>query len=571
MENKIDQYPFNELGIEEIKNISYGINWPVVYILNGEKEAYIGETISAYKRMRQHKANNKRTRLNKVHIVYDSEFNKSATLDIEALLINYMAADQKYKLQNVTSGIGRECNYYDRDKYLAKFDNIWNALIQKGIAKHDRLFLENLNIFKFSPFKKLTEDQYSTAMDIIKMIISNKQKNKKSTFVVSGNPGTGKTVLAAYLMKFLSEFKTNSPNIIFNENHINYTSIINMVSHYQGDMKIALVVPMESLRKTLKGVFKQTDGLRANMVIAPSEVIKKHYDIIIVDEAHRLRRRVNLTPGLYHTFDVVNKKLGLENGDELDWIIRSSDHQIFFYDPNQSVKPSDVRKEDFRKLIDEVDTVQFYLTSQMRVRGGDYYISNIFALLNQTINITSFKLDNYDLKLFNDVNEMINQIKIKDRKEGLCRVVAGYAWPWKTKKYSYDEIYQNNMFDIRIGQYTYLWNHTNKDWVNSLNALNEIGCIHTIQGYDLNYVGVIIGPELKYDKLSNKIYIDSSHYYDINGKKSIKTQKELFDYIINIYKVLLTRGIKGTYIYICDDNLKDYFKQFFTDDILIII
>jgi DUF2075 family protein len=129
-------------------------------------------------------------------------------------------------------------------------------------------------------------------------------------------------------------------------------------------------------------------------------------------------------------------------------------------------------------------------------------------------------------------------------------MVSGYAWPWKTKEVNYEDIKKQNLYDIVINDYHYIWNHTNKDWVNSLNAINEIGCIHTVQGYDLNYVGVIIGNEIKYDNISQNIYIDEKNYFDRNGKISIQTQKELFDYIINIYKVLLTRGIKGNvYLY----------------------
>ena len=115
MSNKIVEYDFNDLGIEEIRGLSFGMNWPIVYILNGNKEVYIGETASAYQRMKQHKRNPVRKKLDKVNIIYDSEFNKSAILDIESLLINYMLADQKYKLQNISSGINSQSNYYLRE------------------------------------------------------------------------------------------------------------------------------------------------------------------------------------------------------------------------------------------------------------------------------------------------------------------------------------------------------------------------------------------------------------------------------------------------------------------------
>ncbi len=106
-----------------------------------------------------------------------------------------------------------------------------------------------------------------------------------------------------------------------------------------------------------------------------------------------------------------------------------------------------------------------------------------------------------------------------------------------------------------------VWNSTNIDWVSSENSINEVGCIHTIQGYDLNYAGVIIGPELSYDDTIHQIIVDQKKYKDINGKRSITEPSELRQYILNIYKTLLTRGIKGTYVYIVDEKLRAHFDS----------
>lgn len=169
----------------------------------------------------------------------------------------------------------------------------------------------------------------------------------------------------------------------------------------------------------------------------------------------------------------------------------------------------------------------------MRVKGGDYYISAIRQLLhNQLQKIIEPK--SYDLKIFDDVEEMYLEIKNKEKEEGLCRMVSGYAWPWATKGISLAEIKSKDLYDISIQGHHYIWNTTNKDWVNSENAMNEIGCIHTVQGYDLNYVGVIIGPELKYDIKNNELYIDKAHYFDKNGKNKIKMKKNCM-IIFSIY------------------------------------
>ncbi len=283
------------------------------------------------------------------------------------------------------------------------------------------------------------------------------------------------------------------------------------------------------------------------MVIGPSDVVGGNYDVLIVDEAHRLKRRVNITN--YKSFDYANKSLGLDNnGTELDWIIRSSRYQVLFYDKEQSIKPSDVKPKDF----DNLDARPFFLKSQKRVKGGEEYIQFIEdLLLSLGPACKSFK--DYDFKIYDHVNEMISDIKDKNEKYKLGRVVAGYAWDWKTRN-------GTALYDIEIDGLKLIWNRTNSDWVNSPTAIDEIGCIHTIQGYDLNYAGVIIGPELSYEPLERKIVINKDKYKDINGRRSIDDPKELEKYILNIYKTLLTRGIMGTYVFVVDDNLRQYFK-----------
>ena len=116
---------------------------------------------------------------------------------------------------------------------------------------------------------------------------------------------------------------------------------------------------------------------------------------------------------------------------------------------------------------------------------------------------------------------------------------------------------------IEIDGNKYKWNSTQSDWILSENAINEIGCIHTVQGYDLNYLAVIIGEDLKYDKDIDEIYVEPDNYYDKMGKVTIADDpEELKKYIINIYTTLMTRGIKGTYVYVCDPALREYMAQY---------
>ena len=182
---KTFQYKKEKLG--KIERYKYGQNWPVVYILEGKKEAYVGETINAYNRSKQHLTNQERKKLDTVHIIGDKAFNKSATLDIESLLIQYIAADGKYKLQNGNAGL-TEHDYYDKEKYLEIFEEVWEELREKDIVSKSITELRNSDIFKYSPYKALNDQQHEIVMKIKDSIIS----DKTTTHLVNGEPGTGK-------------------------------------------------------------------------------------------------------------------------------------------------------------------------------------------------------------------------------------------------------------------------------------------------------------------------------------------------------------------------------------------
>jgi uncharacterized protein len=512
----IKKYRYQPASFYEIKKSQFGSDWPVVYLLENGKEIYIGETVSAYARFKQHYENPERKKLTNAYIISDLEYNKSAALDIESSLIQYVSADEKYTIQNSNAGLLNH-NYYDREKYQAKFELIWRKLQDLGIAKNNLVQIKNTDLFKYSPYKALTEEQIT----IVETIHNEFANKKHHTHIINGQPGTGKSVLAVYLAKYIK------------------------ASQLTQNTSIALIIPMSALRKTLKKVFSKVKGLNSNMVIGPTEVVGKHFDLLIVDEAHRLRRRVNLSS--YGPFDQANRHFQLgKNGTQLDWIMKSSDSQVFLYDKNQTIVPGDIRPED----IQSIGAWQHNLTSQLRVLAGEDYISFIDNLLTvRQARIPTF--ENYDLRYIKDTKELVAEIKQLDKIHGLARLVAGYAWTWESKKGGQD-------YDIELDGLKLKWNSTNIDWVNSADAINEVGCIHTVQGYDLNYVGVIIGPEVTYDNKLKRIQVDRKKYMDFNGKRSVESDDELETYIINIYKTLLTRGIKGTLIHAVDKSLEQY-------------
>lgn len=546
---RINKYHFSK-DKEYENNIKVLEKWPIVYILRDTKKnsVYIGETTDGINRFNTHLNNPERNHANELLIISHDSFNKSATTFIESKLIEYMAADRRVVVDNGNEGLDSNNNFYQKDKYVALLVDIWEKLKTLDYAENDITRIDNDDFFKYSPYKSLSLDQKESVQSILKLL----SENEKNKIFIDGGAGTGKTVLASYLMKLLS---TKIQDFHYDKSDLSYSNELKLAekvqAKYPNGIKIGLVVPMTPLRSTLKKVFRSVKGLKADMVISPSEVVKNTYDLLIVDESHRLKKRKNLTN--YGTFDKTNEKLGLDkNGNELDWILKKSSNQILFYDENQSIKPTDIDYSRFK--IEKNNSEVLYLSSQLRCLGGkDYelFINNLLSLKAKEV----FENDHYELFLFDSISDMHNEIKKKDKQYKLSRLLAGFSWEWKNKN---DRLYE----DITIENKSFKWNSVVKDWINSSNAVNEIGCIHTSQGYDLNYCGLIFGHEISYDKISNEIFINEEKYFDKYGKIGIINRNQLKAYIINIYKTMLLRAIKGTYIYVCDKDLKEYLENY---------
>lgn len=403
----IDTYPFTHEGALLMTKSNFGKDWPIVYMIENGRDLYVGETIHASMRTRQHLDNVQRKDLKTIHVIADEEFNKSATLDAESLLIEYLVADGRYRLLNGNGGLQNH-DYFDRERYQAKFETLWERLREMNIAQHSLLHIRNTDMFKYSPYKTLSDDQYFVATTLLDELKAGFER----TYLIQGGPGTGKTILAVFIIKQLVE---------------------------QGMKDVALVIAMTSLRHTLKKVFRGIPGLNSSMVIGPGDVAKKHYDVLLVDEAHRLRRRVNITN--YRSFDQMNAKFGLGNeGTELDWVLKSAKRVILFFDEKQSVRPSDIPAEKIKKAA----ATRFQLEAQIRVKGGEEYIDFIDGMLEGAPEKLPH-FSEYDFKVFDDIDEMVTAIKSKEKEHGLCRMVAGYAWDWVSRK-------NKNTPDIVIGK-----------------------------------------------------------------------------------------------------------------------
>jgi DUF2075 family protein len=567
---KIEKLPFDReiIGLwarEQNKNS----NWPVVYTLNGANEIYVGETSNAAMRFSSHLNSVSKQHLSDARVIFRDDFNKSACLDLESHLIRLFAADEKYTVLNGNAGI-TDSDYFQRDKYRETFSDIFNALVNDGVLTRTIPDLVNSDLFKYSPFKALNTDQAIAIEGILEALISQIEAGVTSKTVIEGEPGTGKTIVAIYLMKLIRDIALFDENDPFDADNLFSDFFQSGFKEVFAQLRIGLVIPQISLRKTVSKVFSRTPGLDPGMVLDPFDVgdSDEVYDLLIVDESHRLQQRANQPAAERNIkYASINQKL-FGNDDksrtQLDWITNRSRHQIFLLDSAQSVKPADLQHKHIEPLIEESrkSHTLFKLNSQMRVSGGSDYIDFVGQMLNSDSAGAPNNFGDYDLRFFDSFADMKRALESREEEFGLSRLLAGFAWPWQSKGGKVD-------FDIEIEGIRLPWNRRNYDWVSSPTSSEEVGSIHTIQGYDLNFAGVIIGRDIYFDKNQNKIKFSRENYFDKKGKENNPTlgitysDDDLLKYVLSIYRVLLTRGIRGTYIYICDEALREHIRKHF--------
>ena len=558
---EIREFSFSDDGATDVKTDANSRlhNWPVVYIINNDERLYVGETTDFLSRTRQHLQNPQKQGLREIRVVLDDTFNKSTCLDLESQLIMLFSGDGKYQVINSNAGIA-DCDYFDREHYQVTFDQIVENLRVLGLFNQSALDIRNSNLFKYSPYKALNDDQIQVTEAIIDDLWQSLEEGESSVHVVQGSAGTGKTVVGIFLTKLLSDLGT--PNqaptgeSVFDEYYQEgYKQL------FEG-RRIGLVVPQQSLRASVKHVFSKVSSLSREMVLTPFDVgdSDEHYDILIVDEAHRLNRFSAQSSGMMtKLYKEINARLfgNPESGhSQLDWLRKQCDHLILLIDPEQSVRPQDLTPTEINACLDSSrDSGRIHtLRSQLRIQGdsaeyGDF-LDQLLAIGPQSpIEIPT--IDGYELRVFSDLDEMIEEIHKKDKEFGLSRLAAGYAWEWVSKT-------NRELFDINIpGARPLRWNSTDKDWVGK-GSSDEVGSIHTLQGFDLNYAGVIIGPDIEVDE-HGFLRANRERYADKRGKADVAmalnpserktTDEDLLRYIRNCYRVLLTRGIRGTYIY----------------------
>lgn len=379
----------------------------------------------------------------------------------------------------------------------------------------------------------MIDDQKVVYENIVALSEQSKRDGLKRTIIVKGGPGTGKTVVA---MNLLNELTGR-------------------------DQFVRYVTKNSAPRNIYKSKLKQNKMKKSSIdtmftgsgsfVDCPSNMV----DTLLTDEAHRL----NAKSGMF-------KNLG-EN--QIKEIIHAARCSVFFIDEEQRVTLSDIGSiQEIRGWanLEHSQIFEFELTSQFRCNGSDGYLAWLDDVLEirETANYDLDDID-YDIRILDTPEEVRDLIFEKNKIANKSRLLAGYCWNWIKEGQNTSYIH-----DINIGNFSMSWNLGNtQTWAIDEESVNEIGCIHTSQGLEFDYAGVIIGEDMRYENghivtdYTKRAKTDQS----LKGIKKLEKEdstkaKAIADEIIkNTYRTLMTRGMKGCYVYCCDKQLGEYLKQ----------
>ena len=538
---EIIKWSFQEKSIKCISNKEQYVNYPVIYMLNNSKEAYIGETVYFKNRMRSHLKDKERKNLNEMHLIRHEEFNRSATFHLETKLINYFIGDEKYKLQNkskTTSDFTH--NYFNKSFYDQDvFKELWARLYEEGIVDNKQHVIENKDIFKISPFKELSVDQLELKDKVIQFC--EEQRNIEhneygSLFVIKGEAGSGKSVVLSSIFNTIQEKSMETSTALH-------------------DTENYLVVNHEEMYKTYKGIASQLKHLKAKNIAKPTPLLNKlnkigkKVDIILVDEAHLLLTR----PDTYNNFYAEN---------QLEELLKLAKIVVIVYDSDQVLKLKSLWNElTLERLTKKAKNTQNYeLTNQFRMQANDEVIYWINQIKQKRLLPLPYD-EGYELKVFSSLEEMHKNIIERNIEYGLSRVVSTFDYLHKKDGEVY-YIKEDN------GEYKIPWNVTDTKytWAENKSTIAEAGSIYTVQGFDLNYVGVILGPSITYDEQNDILVIKTEAYKDVgaySGTEGIENIEEAKERIIlNSLNILMKRGVKGLFIYASDEALRNKLLEY---------
>lgn len=536
----IGNVPFSEDGLkqlEKIDNKKLLLEYPTVYIIyserNGMYQVYVGETNNIKQRTKEHfREGNRYAKGSNMFVIGHEHFNKSLTLDIENKFMLYLTGNKFIKkLSNKRDN--PQYRYFPYEEMNQIFSKSWKKLRknEQSLFPIEKVIEDNA-LFKASPFHKLTMEQFEARDKIINRVkeVLNKG-NKHQLILVEGAAGSGKTVLLSSLFYALSE--ENNENTYMLVNHDEQVKVYNNIAKKLGLQKRLNEKVMKPTSFIINDKFVDEDN------------------IVLVDEAHLL-----WTQG----------KQSYQGQNQLQDIIKKSRITIAVFDPQQVLRTQQyVEDDDLRKIEENAKNNGnlIELKKQLRMNANQETINWIKTFVYQQEIIPFPENDaKYDLKIFDDPREMYEQLKIKNQNQesGLSRILATFDWEFKEKKSGTTDLYK-----VEVDGLSLPWNNQLKSsnkylsWAERPETINEAGSTYTIQGFDLNYSAVIIGPSVKYR--DGKVIYDPDFSANRNAVsnrtlKNGKKQKVYDTLLPNELNVLLTRGINGLYIYAVDDELR---------------
>ncbi|MBA1163511.1 DUF2075 domain-containing protein [Bacillus licheniformis] len=510
-------------------------NYPIVYILYNEKKkptAYIGQTVQAARRLKNHIDDEKRKSLNRFILIGHEKFHQSATYNIESNLINYFIADNRYQLQNVSQTRSWEMhNYYQKPFYNENiFQVIWEKLRKEKIVNDSLENLRNKDIYKLSPYKELSPQQLDIKNKILDFCKERIQKEGNHVIVIEGDAGTGKSVLLSSLFNTIQDLAKSED------------SFLKETDNY-------LLVNHSEMLKTYKSIANSLPNLKKKSFMKPTPFINEKTkmgataDIVLVDEAHLLLTKEDS----YNHFRYQN---------QLDEIIKRSKITVVIFDPKQVLKIKSYWNERLlEEIINQYDAKTVKLTDQMRMNANPETIKWIDSFVEKKVLPFPTEDSSFELKIFEDAAAFKTAIERKNSEDGLSRIVSTFDYLHKKDKKTY--IVDEEGINMP-------WNSTQDKvtWAENPNSIKEVGSIYTVQGFDLNYVGVVLGPSVSYDEEKDELVIDTSKYKDTGAfvsrtDLSPEQNEQIKEQIIlNSINVLMKRGIQGLYIYATDPKLK---------------
>ncbi|MBN2101480.1 MAG: DUF2075 domain-containing protein [Candidatus Aenigmarchaeota archaeon] len=414
---------------------------------------------------------------------------------------------------------------------------IFNRFMQSPIKPSKKLLESASRIISNESDFSLLNDQLYAKNVILDKIRKAQKTDEKNVIVVKGGPGTGKTVIALHI---LAEMASRKKSVFFSSKS---KPLIEAIKH-----KIE--------RKDAKLLFVSLNPL------VPSRTKENQLDVLIVDEAHRIGKTSNMQ---------FTKSSDRTDMPQVEQLIRCAKTSVFFIDDKQVIRflevgNTDLIKETAKKYNCQIKEVE--LVSQFRCAGSDNYLEWLESVLGHSTEKMMFnpKKDNFDFRIIDSPEMLYNIIKEKNSEEGqTARLTAGFCWDWSQKLDPNGELFK----DVKIGSFEMPWETHDKinppegyvrwyEWAYKPEGIKQVGCIYTAQGFEFDYIGVIVGPDLKYSKDEDCLIADREETKD----PVLKRSKEKFDeYVKNIYRVLMSRGMKGCYVYFVDKEVEKYFKS----------